>query len=199
MATLRDIQKQHTRQLLLDNALEMFTVKGYAATTIDDIAAAAGTTRTTFYAHFPSKSQLMSELIRGVDDILTGADEPVLETVVEVGSRDLIEKWLDRKLTQWEVIRPYMLIAYQAAPEEPDVQETIDKWFADTTESMQQGLTRAGRHSEEDRRVRCILAFGQLEFMSQLWFRSGWVTPRQVCLSTLTDSWMYLVGRVSAD
>jgi AcrR family transcriptional regulator len=48
MATLREVQKQQTRQLLLDTGLELFESKGYAATTIDDIAAGAGTTRTTF-------------------------------------------------------------------------------------------------------------------------------------------------------
>ena len=34
-----------------------------AAATIDEIAASAGTTRTTFYLHFPSKAQLIQALI----------------------------------------------------------------------------------------------------------------------------------------
>ncbi len=53
MANLRAAQKQLTRRLLLDSGLELFKSKGYAATTVDDIAKAAGTTRVTFYAYFP--------------------------------------------------------------------------------------------------------------------------------------------------
>lgn len=39
-------------------ALEMFARDGYAATTIDDIAAAAGISRTTFFSYFSTKSEL---------------------------------------------------------------------------------------------------------------------------------------------
>ena len=49
-----------TRDLLLKEGLGLFEAKGYGATTIDDIAAAAGTTRTTFYMHFPSKARCSS-------------------------------------------------------------------------------------------------------------------------------------------
>ena len=63
MANLREAQKQMTRRLLLESGLRLFKTKGYAATTVDDIATAAGTTRVTFYAYFPSRSELMKALI----------------------------------------------------------------------------------------------------------------------------------------
>ena len=63
MATLRAAQKAMTRKLLLDAALDLFVELGYAATTVDLIANRAGTTRVTFYAHFPSRSELMRTLI----------------------------------------------------------------------------------------------------------------------------------------
>ena len=62
--SLRAAQKQMTRELFLAKALELFGTKGYAATTIDDIATAAGSTRTTFYLHFSSKAEVMSALLR---------------------------------------------------------------------------------------------------------------------------------------
>ena len=58
MANLREKQKQQTRTSLLEHALRLFQEKGYVATTIDDIATAVGTTRVTFYAHFPNKEAL---------------------------------------------------------------------------------------------------------------------------------------------
>ncbi|MGW4027364.1 TetR family transcriptional regulator [Streptomyces sp. NPDC005009] len=41
MANLREAQKQMPRRLLLESGLELFKTKGYAATTVDDIATAA--------------------------------------------------------------------------------------------------------------------------------------------------------------
>jgi AcrR family transcriptional regulator len=193
MATLREAQKQQTRQLLLDKGLELFESKGYAATTIDDIAGAAGTTRTTFYLHFSSKAELMSELITTVDQILTMVDNPPLSTVVESGQRELVHAWLNSKFDQWKVIRPYIVAAHQAAAGEPEVANKIESWFEAVTESMQEGLDRAGRFDPEARRVRCVLAFGQLEFLSLRWFRLGWTIDRGICLETLTDSWCHLL------
>ena len=193
MANLREVQKQLTRQLLLDKGLELYDSKGYVSTTIDEIAAAAGTTRTTFYLHFPSKARLMGDLITEVDGILTGPDEPPLSTVVELGQRGPVRAWLDKKFDQWEVIRPYIQAAHQAAPTEPDVAQRIESWFDDTSGAMRAGLDRAGRFDPKTRQIRCVLAFGQLEYLSLRWFRTGWVVDRGVALDTLTDSWCHLL------
>ncbi|MCG2621874.1 TetR/AcrR family transcriptional regulator [Arthrobacter sp. I2-34] len=194
MASLREAQKQLTRQLLLEKGLELFESKGYAATTIDDIAGAAGTTRTTFYLHFSSKAELMSELITTVDKILTTVDDPPLSTVVELGRRNLVRAWLNKKFDQWAVIRPYILAAHQAAAGEPEVADKIESWFEDVATSMQEGLDRAGRFEPATRHIRCVLAFGQFEFLSRRWFRLGWgVMDRETCLETLTDAWCHLL------
>ena len=47
-----------TRLKLLDAARDVIRTKGYAATTVDDICAAAGVTKGGFFHHFPSKEQL---------------------------------------------------------------------------------------------------------------------------------------------
>lgn len=193
MASLRERQKQQTRQLLLEAALGLFGHKGYAATTIDDIAASAGTTRATYYLHFSSKADLMKALIDRADVILTEADDPPLADVVASGRRDLVEQYLDRKFDQWADIRPYLIAANQAAPSEPEVAEVIERWFDDTAGAMHEGLNRRDRFEADTRHIRCMLAFGQLEFLSRRWFQSGWVVPRDVCLRTLTDSWCALL------
>src|SRR4051812_4133021 len=117
VSTLRAAQKRMTYELFLDKGLELFGSKGYSATTIDDIANAAGSTRTTFYLHFASKAELMSALLERVDTILPSADAPPLPEVVESGSRDLIRAWLDRKFSQWDEIKPYLTASYQAMHE----------------------------------------------------------------------------------
>ncbi|MCL4562239.1 MAG: TetR family transcriptional regulator, partial [Chloroflexi bacterium] len=47
-----------TRDLLLKSALSVFSQKGYSATTLGDVARAAGVTRGAIYWHFGSKAEL---------------------------------------------------------------------------------------------------------------------------------------------
>ena len=191
--SLRAAQKQMTYELFLAKALELFGGKGYSATTIDDIATAAGSTRTTFYLHFSSKAEVMSALLTKVDAILTTADDPTLSAVVASGSRDLIREWLDRKFSQWDEIKPYLTASFQAA-HEPDVAAKTEQWFEDAVGQMTEGLDRAKRFPPDRRQVRCVLAFGQLEYLSRRYFAVGWQTPREACLDELTDSWCHLLA-----
>jgi TetR/AcrR family transcriptional repressor of nem operon len=46
---------QDSRQRILDAALGVFRTKGYTATTVDDLCAAAGVTKGSFFHHFDSK------------------------------------------------------------------------------------------------------------------------------------------------
>lgn len=193
MASLRDAQKRMTRALLLDNALKLFAEKGYQATTIEDIAGAAGTTRTTFYLHFASKSELLADLLKQVADEVVSADEVKLEDVVAGGEVALLRGWLDRNFGNWEKLRPYLLPAYEAAPSDPVIHETLIGWFEDTIASMHRGLDRAGRYEERDRRARCVLAFGQFEYTAHRYFSLGWRTPRADVLRNMTDAWAYLL------
>ncbi|MDR6415181.1 helix-turn-helix domain-containing protein [Pseudarthrobacter sulfonivorans] len=194
MATIREAQKQMTRRLLLEKGLELFEEKGYAATTVDDIAVAVGTTRATFYAHFPSKGQLMQALVLRSNELLTEADVPSLKSVVESGDRTGIRRWLTRKFDQWVEIRPYVTAAHQAAASEPEVQSALDRWFDAAIDNMQAGLDAADRFEASSRRVRCTLAFGELEFFSRRWMRLGWTVDRETSLDLMVDNWCFLLA-----
>ena len=47
-----------TRTKILDAAMHVLRLKGYSATTVDDICAAAGLTKGSFFHHFASKEEL---------------------------------------------------------------------------------------------------------------------------------------------
>src|SRR5205085_3785709 len=148
MAGLRAAQKEMTRRLLLSTALELFESKGYAATTVDDIAAAAGTTRVTFYAYFPSRSDLMKELIAELNEILQRISSPDhgstandLVSAVRDGSRDAIGAWLVERSKQWDTIRPYTVAAFEAAAVDPELRNLVDQWIEEVASDIEEGLS----------------------------------------------------------
>lgn len=54
------------RRQLLDVALEVFAEKGFHATSMDDVAEAAGVTKPVLYQHFASKRELYLQLLEDV-------------------------------------------------------------------------------------------------------------------------------------
>jgi len=60
----REESRDQTRQRLLDAAQPLIAEKGLVATSVEDIADAAGYTRGAFYSNFGSKNDLFIELLR---------------------------------------------------------------------------------------------------------------------------------------
>jgi AcrR family transcriptional regulator len=99
----RERNLRATRKRIADTALDLFQRQGYADTTIDQIAAAAGVGRRTIFRHFPTKEAIL------VDHLATGrevtllrlaerpVDEPLLVSLHTV-LRDLAESGYDRRL-----------------------------------------------------------------------------------------------------
>ncbi len=56
---LRARKKAATEQAIVDAAMTLSAERGFAATTIDDIAATAGVSRRTFFRYFPTKEDVV--------------------------------------------------------------------------------------------------------------------------------------------
>ena len=61
MPTLIERRHEQTRAAIADAAVALFAERGFAGTTMDDVADAAGVSRRTAYRHFPSKDDLVFE------------------------------------------------------------------------------------------------------------------------------------------
>ncbi|MDX6741118.1 helix-turn-helix domain-containing protein [Actinocorallia sp. A-T 12471] len=202
MANLRAAQKEMTRRRLLAKALELFDAKGYAATTVEDIAVAAGTTKVTFYAHFASRSDLMRALIGQLNEILRRAGSAdgyssrsaELVAAVREGSRDGLAHWLRDSAARWPEIRPYLTSALDAAVIDPDLRGLVDEWFEEAIADIATGLDQAGRFDPETRRVRAVLAFNQLDALARRWMRRGWDVDEDRALDVLISSWTHLLA-----
>ena len=63
-AALRQRRKEARPGELLDAALDLFVEKGFAATRSEEVASRAGVSKGTLYLYYPSKEELLKEVIR---------------------------------------------------------------------------------------------------------------------------------------
>jgi len=99
MMGVRDRQREETHRRLYECSLHVFRRDGFADAKIDDIAKMAGVSRGTFYFHFPTKDDVLLELLYQVESnnvaaIQALADDTPLERVLEV--------FLDSMAAAWE-------------------------------------------------------------------------------------------------
>ena len=80
---------EQRRTQLLEVAIELFAEHGFHATSMEDIADAAGVTKPVLYQHFPSKRALYRELIDDVDAQLT--DRLVIATASAATGRERVQ------------------------------------------------------------------------------------------------------------
>jgi TetR/AcrR family acrAB operon transcriptional repressor len=85
-----------TRKQILDASLKLFSEKGFARTSVRDIAQAAGITDAAIYYHFDSKRDLFEALFeeRGITSALAGLEqaaitEPLLDTLQAIATSAL--------------------------------------------------------------------------------------------------------------
>jgi AcrR family transcriptional regulator len=125
-STVRDEQAARTRARILDAAAELFLAHGYARTTVQGIADAAGVARDTVHAAFGSKSRVLTALIDtrlvpdgGVANVTESAEAQAIK-----GEEDpheqirLFAVWIAKLSTR---LRPVFEIMRTASAVEPEM------------------------------------------------------------------------------
>ncbi|WP_053232371.1 TetR/AcrR family transcriptional regulator [Sandaracinus amylolyticus] len=94
----RDEQRERTRRRVYECALDVFRRDGVAPCRIDDITAAAGVSRGSFYFHFPTKEHVLLERMRETEDTICDAIDALpadahVDAVLAVLNQKLAEIW----------------------------------------------------------------------------------------------------------
>ena len=63
LGTQEDARRTDTRERILEVAARLFSERGFAGTSIRDIADALGVTKAALYYHFPSKDAILGEIV----------------------------------------------------------------------------------------------------------------------------------------
>ncbi|WIM99852.1 TetR/AcrR family transcriptional regulator [Actinoplanes oblitus] len=131
-------------QALLDAARAVFRDKPIGQVTIDELAGAAGITRSGFYFYFESKQALLAAV---VDQGIAEADSEMAEWLGSAGhDRDSLRRGLAAGLARWKVDGRWLREAFLAPDPGPDVMQIRDRLVG-------QGCTLFSRRIERDARA----------------------------------------------
>jgi AcrR family transcriptional regulator len=95
---LRERKKQRTREQIIEAAMGLFAERGYQATTIADIAAAADVAPRTFFSYFPSKEAVV---FHNVDRNLDGLASALRDRLPGETAFDALRRWIDGMFDEW--------------------------------------------------------------------------------------------------
>ena len=180
-AGLRERKKARTRASLREHALRLFREQGYQNTTVEQIAAAAEVSPSTFFRYFPTKEDLV--LQDDMDMRLVAAFEqqpPGLGPVaaVRAATREVLTSYgeADMDLIR-ETTRLTMIV--------PEIRARAMDEFARTIEVIAEAVAKRAGRSPDDLAIRAMAGaiVGVIMSVTMPW--EGW---SERCLEVLFDS-----------
>jgi len=150
---LRATQVQRTRAAIRAAALTLTRERGYAAMTVDDVAALAGVSRRTVFNHFASKA-----------DLLVVGLEPPAPAVVEAfvnGSGSLLEDLgtlLASGAESVESERGWLLSFPEIVRDNPEVERAVHERLRIVAQSLAEAAARRLGGEPDDPRPRAVVA-----------------------------------------
>jgi len=165
---LQERKQEFARNAIWDSAIDLFFEKGFDETTVDEIAARAGTSRRSFFRHFESKSDLMAQPIVEWGTSLVSAIEscPPSFSIGEVFCEVVF------KVAQKSASNPRSGKLMQIAVKYPSAREAQLSRVA----AVQDRVTQAFRRRCKDHVMAHLLAglvFAVLGTTHQCWFEKG--------------------------
>lgn len=188
--SLRDEQKLQTRAKLIDGAKALFSSQGYATVRVDDIAAAVGCSRATFYLHFTGKL----DVLRAVAEQSTAPSAlhfyEDLDRVLDTGSRAEFVGWMTRAIEWFQEYKDLLPAWDEATALEPEFREIAKQGILALPNAMTSYLARWPADRQDEARLRVELLVAQLERFFTRWAMQGTidVTATQAA-EVLSDIW----------
>jgi AcrR family transcriptional regulator len=135
------------RERLMQAAADLFSQKGYAATSVREIVASAGVSKPVLYYYFKNKEGIYHEIVRfGLDKVGNLiAEVKAMDCAVSVKIVNLFERTIDSINEDIKIIRLLYAVYYGICHEQPkvsldDIQDLFDDAVLDLVkEGIDQG------------------------------------------------------------
>jgi AcrR family transcriptional regulator len=129
---VRRLRRAERREQLLAAATGAFARAGFAATSLDDIAAAAGISRVLLYRHFESKTDLYRAVL----------DRAVARLTAAVGTRDYTYASIDALLGAAADDPDGFRLLFRHAAREPEFRPQMDRFHRGMVATARRELAR---------------------------------------------------------
>jgi AcrR family transcriptional regulator len=187
--SIRDVQKEYTKELLVRSAHDLFVENGYANTTIDQIAARAGTSRATFYLHFQRKWETVRHI---AERELQSESLDYYRRLDKFGvpTKEQMRSWLEDAFGFYKRHSKFMIVFRQAYSLEPDISKYQFETLAKCVAVMPNYLKRWGPKRETEARLRLNLLTIQLSDIATRLLQGDIDLDRDELIDVLLEYWM---------
>ncbi|MER5750364.1 TetR/AcrR family transcriptional regulator [Streptomyces sp. NPDC002088] len=191
--SLREAQKRLTRERLIEAAFTAFRERGYATATAAHIAAEAGASRATFYLYFPSKAEVVIELLERIEPAVLEAYQR-LDSLPDP-SLDAVSGWVEDVVAWWERDRLRFEAMEQALAVEPKVSERWYESLRRAADAMPHHLETFLEGEERDKeRLRLVTLMAQLDRTMYFTVVRGVLHDREQLVRVLAEQWWAVLG-----
>jgi AcrR family transcriptional regulator len=149
-ASLRERKKARTRASLREHALRLFRTQGYQATTVEQIAAAAEVSPSTFFRYFPTKEDVVLQDDMDIRMVEAFARQSAELSPIAAIRAAVKEAWASFTDEDWELIREGGELAQRV----PEVRARAMNEFARTLNVIAEVLADRTGRSRDDFQVR---------------------------------------------
>jgi len=195
MATSSRLPAAERRQQLLDVALEVFGGTGYHATSMDQVAAAAGVTKPVLYQHFSSKNELFGEVVRNASGELRASVEKALSGAS--GPREKVDFGFAAAV---DILASNRALSRVLFDETARADDTLAADLVAVEHILASGIAEElGTLEDVDGDVRLLLAHaivGMLEVTFRHWFANDYdIDPSDLATRLASLAWSGLRGQ----
>jgi AcrR family transcriptional regulator len=151
-ASLRERKKARTRASLREHALRLFREQGYQATTVEQIAAAAEVSPSTFFRYFPTKEDLVlqDDMDTRIAEALAGQPKELAPVAALRGA--MREAWASFTPAEWEQIKQGGELSMHV----PEIRARATNEFARAINTLADALAARTGRDPGDIRVRAL-------------------------------------------
>jgi AcrR family transcriptional regulator len=194
---MRDQQRIFTRARLVEAAVKRFGEVGYPGTTIEEIVAEAGASRATFYLHFNSKLEVLTEALTELVPDVDRRYETLDAALAKEGgvTKPELSAWLNDWITFWQDNSALINASHQASLVEPGGLQA--DWAARGRLADQLGhyQRRYRGPARAKARLRTLLLEGLTDRAFHLFINPGIELDREQLVGVLTEFWWMVLKK----